>query len=582
MIMSDLELPVSESNGVKENSRGSRAWRLFWSGSIADQMGRVFVCFAATVLLLTSIGISGIWRVESRVDSFSSFSRASVLSSDIKLRLRSASQSLSEGRSAAAIGDLRLANSLIENLLQVEKASLANDLTPLPDHASSLTEIQREIEDLQTFLAPNSQTASQRADANIKIEAMIEQVRELRADTNASLYSLSDEAIDDVRQLGIILLIVGLCSVALAIIGKRAVLRRIAQPIAEISQTSERISQGEAVRDIPFHWRRDEIGKLASALGVLRDAQERAVTQAQSELERERIVQEEREDHRRKQSEIMHALAEKFEATVGDVAREVANASEELSLAANSLVDNVDRSTTRLETANGTLGDASNSMTAAAAATDQFAISISEVSAQASVSSERARKAAQAAASADSTIGDMTSSAAKISQIVEVIAAIAQRTNLLALNASIEAARQAETGRGFAVVASEVKELATQTHRETARVEALITTVQNATSQSAGALSTIAMEVIELESASGAIASAVNQQASAGHDLARAIDLAAKHTGEVTESFKDVRSLMSDSMATVDRLRQSSLRLNSQSNLLREHVAEFLAQVRAA
>jgi len=163
---------------------------------------------------------------------------------------------------------------------------------------------------------------------------------------------------------------------------------------------------------------------------------------------------------------------------------------------------------------------------------------------------------------------------------VELIQTIAQRTNLLALNASIEAARGGEAGRGFAVVASEVKELAMQTSRATEQIADQIRTMQDTTGASVGALRSIADQVRDLETTAVSIASAVDQQSVAGQDLARSIDLAARGTEKVAGHIEDVRELSLSTGAAASQVLTSANDLEEQASTLNEQVRTFLSHVR--
>ena len=98
---------------------------------------------------------------------------------------------------------------------------------------------------------------------------------------------------------------------------------------------------------------------------------------------------------------------------------------------------------------------------------------------------ERATEIAQ---NADQLVGQLSSGASRIGDVVKLIRAIAEQTNLLALNATIEAARAGEAGRGFAVVASEVKTLASQTAKATEEIATQIGAIQGSTAQAVEAI----------------------------------------------------------------------------------------------
>jgi methyl-accepting chemotaxis protein len=181
---------------------------------------------------------------------------------------------------------------------------------------------------------------------------------------------------------------------------------------------------------------------------------------------------------------------------------------------------------------------------------------------------------------ADETISALAASAEEVGQIVELIQTIAQRTNLLALNASIEAARGGEAGRGFAVVASEVKELAMQTSRATEKVAEQIRAMQSTTGASVKALRAIAGQVQDLESTAVSIATAVDQQSVAGRDLAQSIDLAARGTEKVSAHIEDVRQLSLSTGAAASQVLLSANELEAQASHLGDQVRGFLRTVR--
>lgn len=340
--------------------------------------------------------------------------------------------------------------------------------------------------------------------------------------------------------------------------------------VTDVIASAYDLLEGDVDVAIPHRDRNDEYGQVARAFESLRQK-----TKTMRLLEDQRVnVAEAREQERMR-------LVNAFERSLGEIIVGVASAASQLHSTASTLASGTEQARVQTDVVSRAIEEAAAGTTAAAAASDEFAMSIGEISRQASSSAELARKACEAATDADEKISQLSAAACEIGQIVGLIQSIAQRTNLLALNASIEAARGGEAGRGFAVVASEVKELAAQTSRATERVAQQISSIQDSTGQSVKALQSIGDQVKELEMTAISIASAVDQQSVAGQDLARSLDMAARATDDVADNIGQVRDATRNSGAAASQVLQSADELERQAGTLRSKTLDLVRQFKA-
>jgi uncharacterized protein YoxC len=204
--------------------------------------------------------------------------------------------------------------------------------------------------------------------------------------------------------------------------------------------------------------------------------------------------------------------------------------SEQTSARLLSLGDSLETLTTQLTMQ---ASDTSEGAQTAAAAVEEMSASVQEIANSATQAVTVAREAVTAASTASDRVAQLDLSSQEIGVVVKLITSIAEQTNLLALNATIEAARAGEAGKGFAVVASEVKELARETADATQRITQMIDTLQEDSSHVTAALTAITDLIHQISDAQTSIAGAVEEQSATTNEISRSVNDVAQ-TAEAT------------------------------------------------
>jgi len=293
--------------------------------------------------------------------------------------------------------------------------------------------------------------------------------------------------------------------------------------------------------------------------------------------------------------QLLNSLAD-MQANLKATVQQIASASDQLASAAEELTVVTDDSTRALVRQNDEIQQAAtavNEMTAAAEEVARSAASASQSSAQTADAALKGQAQVQQAVSAMDTMAlEITDSTQRvealagqirdITNVLEVIRSIAEQTNLLALNAAIEAARAGEQGRGFAVVADEVRALAHRTQVSTGEIETMINTVRKGADeavQAMGKSQALAVSTQSLASQAGLalerISEGVNQMNEQNLVIASAAQEQAQVAREVDRNLVNIQDLSSQSAAGATQTNSSSQELSHLALSFNSMVGKF-------
>ena len=271
----------------------------------------------------------------------------------------------------------------------------------------------------------------------------------------------------------------------------------------------------------------------------------------------------------------MHGNLREIIQSISENAQNVVNASEEFSAVSQQIGANSEETSAQANSVSSATEQVNKGLQTVATATEEMSASIKEIAKNATEAAKVADGAMRTATETNAIVAKLGASSAEIGQVIKVITSIAQKTDLLALNATVEAARAGEVGAGFAVVANEVKELAKQTATATEDISRKIETIQSDAKGAVAAIGSISAIIGQVNDISGTIATAVEEQSATTMEMSRNVSEAAKGSQDVAQNIQGVaQAAQSTSQGATDS-QKAAASLAKMSTQLRELVGRF-------
>lgn len=328
--------------------------------------------------------------------------------------------------------------------------------------------------------------------------------------------------------------------------------RSIVRPIAQALGIAQVVAAGDLTADIVVEGR-DEPARLLEALKVMQQSLRRTIMR------------------------------------IADSSNQLASASEELSTVTEDATRGLHQQSLEIDQA----ATAVNEMTAAVEEVARNAVATSEASGESDRIAQHGREQVQQTVASIAHLAEDVTEAGEqvetlaqkvygITKVLDVIRSVAEQTNLLALNAAIEAARAGEAGRGFAVVADEVRALAHRTQSSTQEIEQLVGDIRQGTDQAVAAMqgsNSRAQTTLELAQSAGValdeIAAAITLITERNVVIASASEEQAQVAREVDRNLTNIRDISLQSSAGANQTSAASHELSRLATDLNGMVAAF-------
>ncbi|WP_210642449.1 methyl-accepting chemotaxis protein [Pseudomonas sp. Tri1] len=420
----------------------------------------------------------------------------------------------------------------IENVLK----NLESLPGKLPEQHTA--DLQQASESMKAYRAAVSQFRDSQVASASALKKMVDHDARLNELNNQLTTSQIEKRDQETAQAKETLIIVTILALAFGLLAAWIITRQIVAPLQQTLVALERVASGDLSQNLVVT-RRDDMGQLQGSL-------QRMVISLRQLI-----------------SGISDGVTQ-----IASAAEQLSTVTEQTSAGVNSQKVETDQVATAMHEMTATVQEVARNAeeaSEAAVAADQQAREGEKVVGEAIAQIERLSKEV---GNSTEAMGHLKRESDKIGSVLDVIKSVAQQTNLLALNAAIEAARAGEAGRGFAVVADEVRSLAQRTQKSTEEIEELILGLQSGTEQVATTLDNsrnLTDSSVELTRRAGGSLENITRTVSAIQSMNQQIAAAAEQQSAVAEeinrSVVNVRDVSEQTAASSEETAASSAEL---------------------